>query len=77
MTFTHEGNKTFIDNLVNFEKMVRARCCCFFFQMKFASVLIKEIIFLYAAMLKGELHIKELRNPWFKLAASLLCQSLL
>lgn len=23
MTFTHEGNKTFIDNLVNFEKMVR------------------------------------------------------
>lgn len=24
MTFTHEGNKTFIDNLVNFEKMVRS-----------------------------------------------------
>ncbi|PNJ59948.1 RAPGEF4 isoform 15, partial [Pongo abelii] len=24
MTFTHEGNKTFIDNLVNFEKMVCA-----------------------------------------------------
>lgn len=23
MTFTHEGNKTFIENLVNFEKMVR------------------------------------------------------
>lgn len=23
ITFTHEGNKTFIDNLVNFEKMVR------------------------------------------------------
>lgn len=22
MTFTHEGNKTFIDNMVNFEKMV-------------------------------------------------------
>lgn len=22
MTFTHEGNKTFIDSLVNFEKMV-------------------------------------------------------
>jgi len=22
MTFTHEGNKTFIDGLVNFEKMV-------------------------------------------------------
>lgn len=22
MTFTHEGNKTFTDNLVNFEKMV-------------------------------------------------------
>uniref|UniRef100_A0A3B5MPE7 Ras-GEF domain-containing protein n=1 Tax=Xiphophorus couchianus TaxID=32473 RepID=A0A3B5MPE7_9TELE len=27
MTFTHEGNKTFIDNLVNFEKMVR-HCRC-------------------------------------------------
>ncbi|XP_035995200.1 rap guanine nucleotide exchange factor 4 isoform X2 [Fundulus heteroclitus] len=25
MTFTHDGNKTFIDNLVNFEKMVRLR----------------------------------------------------
>lgn len=23
MTFTHEGNKTFVDNMVNFEKMVR------------------------------------------------------
>lgn len=23
MTFTHDGNKTFIDSLVNFEKMVR------------------------------------------------------
>lgn len=22
MTFTHEGNKTFIDTMVNFEKMV-------------------------------------------------------
>lgn len=22
MTFTHEGNKTFVDSLVNFEKMV-------------------------------------------------------
>lgn len=22
MTFTHEGNKTFIDNMVNFEKVV-------------------------------------------------------
>lgn len=22
MTFTHEGNKTFVDGLVNFEKMV-------------------------------------------------------
>ncbi|MEQ2227683.1 Rap guanine nucleotide exchange factor 4 [Ilyodon furcidens] len=27
MTFAHEGNKTFIDNLVNFEKMVRLRRC--------------------------------------------------
>lgn len=27
MTFTHEGNKTFIDNLVNFEKMVRILGC--------------------------------------------------
>uniref|UniRef100_A0A8C8SLD3 Rap guanine nucleotide exchange factor 4 n=1 Tax=Pelusios castaneus TaxID=367368 RepID=A0A8C8SLD3_9SAUR len=26
MTFTHEGNKTFIDNLVNFEKMVCTVC---------------------------------------------------
>lgn len=25
MTFTQEGNKTFIDTLVNFEKMVRFR----------------------------------------------------
>uniref|UniRef100_A0A8C1PN42 Zgc:171558 n=1 Tax=Cyprinus carpio TaxID=7962 RepID=A0A8C1PN42_CYPCA len=33
MTFTHEGNKTFIDGLVNFEKMVSLllsslQCCC-------------------------------------------------
>lgn len=36
MTFTHEGNKTFIDSLVNFEKMVSfffwvfadAKVCC-------------------------------------------------
>lgn len=27
MTFTHEGNKTFVDNLVNFEKMVGFRKC--------------------------------------------------
>lgn len=25
MTFAHEGNKTFVDNLVNFEKMVSFR----------------------------------------------------
>lgn len=31
MTFTHEGNKTFIDNLVNFEKMVRFRQCRLFY----------------------------------------------
>lgn len=49
-------------------------CGCFFFQMKFASLLIKEKIFIYPAMFKGELHIKEFQNPWSKLAASLLCQ---
>lgn len=31
MTFTQEGNKTFVDNLVNFEKMVRFRTYRLFF----------------------------------------------
>lgn len=42
MTFTNEGNRTFIDNLVNFEKMVRPRTfrlCQLFVQLKpFMSV---------------------------------------
>lgn len=28
ITFIHEGNKTFHDNLVNFEKLVSCLCVC-------------------------------------------------
>uniref|UniRef100_A0A8C7ZY26 Rap guanine nucleotide exchange factor 4a n=1 Tax=Oryzias sinensis TaxID=183150 RepID=A0A8C7ZY26_9TELE len=39
MTFTHEGNKTFIDNLVNFEKMVS------FFQVKIVVLQAVRFVF--------------------------------
>lgn len=42
MTFTHEGNKTFIDNLVNFEKMVRI--------MKVPLAALKDILLICISM---------------------------
>lgn len=41
MTFIHEGNKTFIDNLVNFEKMVS------FFQVKI--VVLQSVRFVFSS----------------------------
>lgn len=43
MTFTHEGNKTFIDNMVNFEKMV-SLCARFKGQMTYLKGMFYSLV---------------------------------
>lgn len=57
MTFTQEGNKTFIDTLVNFEKMVRFRIYFFFFPIAVDLIADADYIFGFQRMIANTVKI--------------------